>query len=89
MNSLVNVLPYSKLNFQGEIFFTKNWCKITLNIIKSIKAAFGHYVMNATDIGHSDASQNYKKMGTEFILPLLFDENIDILHCKNSQGSFN
>jgi hypothetical protein len=31
--------------------------------------------MNATDIGHSDASQNYEKMGTEFILPLLFDEN--------------
>jgi len=28
--------------------------------------------MNATDIGHSDASQNYEKM------PLLFDENIDI-----------
>ena len=41
--------------------------------------------MNATDIGHSDASQNYEKMGTEFILPLLFDENIDILLCKNSQ----
>jgi hypothetical protein len=45
--------------------------------------------MNATDIEHSDASQNYEKMGTEFILPLQFDENIDILHCKNSQGSFN
>jgi len=41
--------------------------------------------MNATDIGHSDASQNYEK----FILPLLFDENIDILLCENSQGSFN
>jgi hypothetical protein len=39
--------------------------------------------MNATDIGHSDASQNYEKMGTEFILPLLFDANIDILLCKN------
>ena len=45
-----------------------------LNIYNSLlKAAFGHYVMNATDIGHSDASQNYEKMGTEFILPLLFD----------------
>jgi hypothetical protein len=32
--------------------------------------------MNTTDIGHSDASQNYEKMGTEFILSLLFDENI-------------
>ena len=45
--------------------------------------------MNATDIGNSDPSQNYEKMCTEFILPLLFDENIDILLCKNSQGSFN
>jgi hypothetical protein len=35
--------------------------------------------MNATAIEHSDASQNYEKMGTEFILPLQFDENIDIL----------
>ena len=61
-----------------------------LNIYNNLwKAAFGHYVMNATDIGHSDASQNYEKMGTEFILPLLFYENIDILLCKNSQGSFN
>jgi hypothetical protein len=42
--------------------------------------------MNATYIGHSDASQNYEKMGTEFILPLLFDANIDILLCKNYQG---
>jgi hypothetical protein len=24
--------------------------------------------MNAIDIGHSDASQNYEKMGTEFIV---------------------
>jgi hypothetical protein len=45
--------------------------------------------MNATDIGNSDPSQNYEKMCTEFILPLLFDENIDILLCKNSEGSFN
>jgi hypothetical protein len=45
--------------------------------------------MNATDIGHSDASQNYEKMGSEFILPLLFNENIDILLSKNSQGSLN
>jgi hypothetical protein len=45
--------------------------------------------MKATDIGHSDASHNYEKMGTEFILSLLFYENIDILLCKNSQGSFN
>jgi hypothetical protein len=36
-----------------------------------LKAALGHYVMNATDIGHSDPSQNYEKMGTEFILLLL------------------
>ena len=28
MNSLVP--PYSKLNFQGKIFFTQNWCNITL-----------------------------------------------------------
>ena len=30
MNSLVNVPSYSKLNFQGKIFFTQNWCNITL-----------------------------------------------------------
>jgi hypothetical protein len=30
MNSLVKVPLYSKLNFQGEIFFTQNWCNITL-----------------------------------------------------------
>jgi hypothetical protein len=30
MNSLVKVLPYSKLNFQGKITFTQNWCNITL-----------------------------------------------------------
>jgi hypothetical protein len=32
MNSLVKVPPYSKLNFQGKIFFTQNWCNITLSI---------------------------------------------------------
>ena len=31
MNSLVKVPPYSKLNFQGKIVFTQNWCNITLN----------------------------------------------------------
>ena len=30
MNSLVKVLPYSKLNFQGKFFFTQNWCNIIL-----------------------------------------------------------
>jgi len=34
MNSLVKVPPYSKLNFQGKIFFTQNWCNITLNHYK-------------------------------------------------------
>ena len=29
MNSLVKVLPYSKMNFEGKIFFTQNWCNIT------------------------------------------------------------
>jgi hypothetical protein len=28
MTSLVKVPPYSKLNFQGKIFFTQNWCNI-------------------------------------------------------------
>jgi len=32
MNSLVKVPPYSKLNFQGKIFFTQNWCNITLRM---------------------------------------------------------
>jgi hypothetical protein len=32
MNSLVKVPPYSKLNFQGENFFTHNWCNITLSL---------------------------------------------------------
>ena len=26
----VKVPPYSKLNVQGKIFFTQNWCNITL-----------------------------------------------------------
>ena len=30
MNSLVKVPPYSKLNFEGKIFFIQNWCNITL-----------------------------------------------------------
>jgi hypothetical protein len=30
MNSLVKVPPYSKFNFLGKIFFTQNWCNITL-----------------------------------------------------------
>ena len=30
MNSLVMVPSYSKLNFLGKIFFTENWCNITL-----------------------------------------------------------
>jgi hypothetical protein len=34
MNGLVKVPPYSKLNFQGKIFFTQNWCNITLNFIQ-------------------------------------------------------
>jgi hypothetical protein len=33
MNSLVKVPPYSKLNFQGKIFFTQNWCNITLKLL--------------------------------------------------------
>ena len=37
MNSLVKVPPYSKLNFQGKIFFTQNWCNITLNSINIIR----------------------------------------------------
>ena len=32
MNSLVKVPPYSKLNFQRKIFFTQNWCNITLKL---------------------------------------------------------
>jgi hypothetical protein len=31
MNSLVKILPYSKLNFQGKTFFTQNWCNFTLS----------------------------------------------------------
>jgi hypothetical protein len=34
MNSLVKVPAYSKLNFQGENFFTQNWCNITLILHK-------------------------------------------------------
>ena len=37
MNSLVKVPPYSKLNFQGNIFFTQNWCNITLNMTLKLK----------------------------------------------------
>jgi hypothetical protein len=33
MNSLVKIPPYSKLNFQGKIFFTQNWCNITISIL--------------------------------------------------------
>jgi hypothetical protein len=33
MDSLVNVPPYSKLSFQGNIFFTQNWCNITLSFL--------------------------------------------------------
>jgi hypothetical protein len=36
MNSLVKVPPYSKLNFQGKIFFTQNWCNITLSQYMSL-----------------------------------------------------
>ena len=36
MNSLVKVPPYSKLNFQGEIFSTQNWCNITLKSGRSL-----------------------------------------------------
>jgi hypothetical protein len=35
-NSLVKVPPYSKLNFQGKIFFTQNWCNITLKDVNFI-----------------------------------------------------
>jgi hypothetical protein len=33
MNSLVKVPSYSKLNFQGKMFFTQNWCNIILSKI--------------------------------------------------------
>jgi hypothetical protein len=33
MNSLVKVPPYSKLNFQGNIFFNINWCNIVLKLL--------------------------------------------------------
>jgi hypothetical protein len=36
MNSLVKVLPYSKLNFQGKNFFTQNWCNISLRRVHQI-----------------------------------------------------
>jgi hypothetical protein len=32
MNSLVKVPPYSTLNFQRKMFFTQNWCNITLKL---------------------------------------------------------
>jgi hypothetical protein len=38
MNSLVKIPPYSKLNFQGKIFFTQNWCNITN--LASVSAIF-------------------------------------------------
>ena len=34
MNSLLQVPPYSKFNFQGNNFFTQNWCNITLSLKK-------------------------------------------------------
>jgi hypothetical protein len=36
MNSLIKVPSYSKLNFQEEIFFTQNWCNITLRISQRV-----------------------------------------------------
>jgi len=46
INSLVKVPPYSKLNFHGKIFFTQNWCNITLKQrIISLREAM---VFNAT-----------------------------------------
>jgi hypothetical protein len=43
MNSLIKVPPYSKLNFQGKIFFTQIWCNITLRII-DLLVVFTFYV---------------------------------------------
>jgi hypothetical protein len=40
MNSLVKVPPYSKLNFQGKIFFAQNWCNITLTDSRMLLHAF-------------------------------------------------
>jgi hypothetical protein len=40
MNSLVKVPPYSKFNFQGKIFFTQNWCNITLTTIFQLYRKF-------------------------------------------------
>jgi hypothetical protein len=57
----------------------------SIYIQQSIKSCTWTLRYEHLDIGHSDASQNYEKMGTEFILPLLFDENIDILLWKRSR----
>jgi hypothetical protein len=45
MNSLVKVPPYSKLNVQGNIFFTQNCCniKIYFKYIQSFIFSTGHH----------------------------------------------
>ena len=58
MNSLIKVPPYSKLNFQRKIFFTQNWCNITLsnhdnNTIKNQKSQL-HTVINVFDKEHEE-----------------------------------
>jgi hypothetical protein len=45
MNSLVKVPPYSKLNFQGKIVFTQNWCNISLNYMTYIMEWFYHHLI--------------------------------------------
>ena len=68
------------LSFKKMIHSNRQYTNVYTTVYKSCTwtLRFEHL-----DIGYSDASQNYEKMGTEFILPLLFDENIDILLCKN------
>jgi hypothetical protein len=46
MNSLVKVLPYSKLNFQGKMFFTQNWCNITLMLtVKMVVSRVNQFLL--------------------------------------------
>jgi hypothetical protein len=42
--------PYSKLKFQGNIFFTQNWCNITLSVlVKQFKHKNGQFFRLITE----------------------------------------
>jgi hypothetical protein len=61
MNSLVKVPPYSILNFQRKMFFTQNWCNITLKLYLTKLKGFQMFTYDSEETFCSDDCRSWPR----------------------------